>query len=104
MMQLVVPPSRPQQSQIAYASDIVIVFKNAVRRFPAILFFRVMELFNSQEIHDGISVPRERDQAGAGWVKDIFVNFSSLEVPTDLFFEWLHKESTCIPNYTLQTK
>ena len=38
MIQLVVPPSRPQQSQIATASDIGIVSKNAARRFPAALF------------------------------------------------------------------
>ena len=40
MIQLVVPPSRPQQSQIACASDIliVIVSKNAARRFPPALF------------------------------------------------------------------
>ena len=37
MIQLVVPPSRPQQSQIACASDIGIVSKNAARRFPAAL-------------------------------------------------------------------
>ena len=48
-----------------------------------------MELFNSQKILDGSSVPRERDQARGGWVKGIFVNFSSLEVPTDLLLEWL---------------
>ena len=37
-------------------------------------------------------------------MKRIFVNFSSLEVPTDLLSEFLHEESTHIPNYTLQTK
>ena len=63
-----------------------------------------MELFNSQEILDDSSVPRERDQARAGWVEGIFDNVSSLEVPTDLLLEWLHKESTRIPNYMLQTK
>ena len=62
-------------------------------------------LSNPQEILDGSSsVPRERGQTRAGWVKGIFVNFSSLEVPTDLVLEWLHEESTRIPNYTLQTK
>ena len=63
-----------------------------------------MELFNSQKILDGNSVPRERDHARAEWVKYISVNFSSLEVPTDLLLEWLHEESTRIPDYTLQTK
>ena len=43
-----------------------------------------MSEFDSQEIFDGSSVPQERYQARAGWVKGIFVEFSSLEVPTDL--------------------
>ena len=43
----------------------------------------VLELFNSQEILDGSSVPRERDQARAGWMKGIFVNFRPLKyLPT----------------------
>ena len=37
VIQLTVPPSRPQQFQKACASDVVIVFKNAVGRFPAAL-------------------------------------------------------------------
>ena len=48
----------------------------------------VMELFNSQEVLDGNGIPRKRDQAREGWVKDIFVKFSSPEVPTDLLLEW----------------
>ena len=43
----------------------------------------VLELFNSQEILDGSSVPRERGQARAGWVKGIFVIFRPLKyLPT----------------------
>ena len=57
----------------------------------------VMELFNSQEVLDGNGIPRKRDQAREGWVKDIFVKFSSPEVPTDLLLEWQHK-------YFVQTK
>ena len=52
----------------------------------------VMEFFNSQEILDGSGFPRERDQAREGWVKDIFVKYSSPEVPTDLLLERQHKE------------
>ena len=32
------------------------------------------------------------------------LTFRPVEVPTDLLLEWQHKESTRIPNYTLQTK
>ena len=49
----------------------------------------VMELFNSQYILDGSSVSRGRDQARVRWVKGNFVNFSYLEVSTDLLSEWL---------------
>ena len=49
----------------------------------------VVELFNSQYILDGSSVSRGRDQARIRWVKGIFVNFSYLEVSTDLLSEWL---------------
>ena len=54
--------------------------------------FYVSDLFNSQEILDSSSVPRERDQARTRRVKGIFVNFSSLEATTDLLLEWLHKD------------